>query len=161
MTDILYTVAFFLNTLFADPFIFAFVIVLCTLCVYHIKKSYGFAFFLSLALTFASVHIIKSLYKIARPGDALVALSSYRFPSMHTAIATTALTSLAWYFCMRTTSVKGRGVIILLASSVAVFIGYTRIILGVHKISDVVVGMLLGFCISLGIHILMRRTDTK
>lgn len=142
---------------FKDPFLFGALLALSALLLALLRPSYGLSFFVTMGLTFAATHSIKVIYKVARPDDALVAVSGYRFPSMHAALAAALITSLAWHFYLRHTSIRARGSTILLALLGIIFVSWTRIFLGVHEVVDVVVGSLLGAGISLCIHFLMRK----
>ncbi len=144
-----------------DPFLFGALLVLFAILLAFLRPSYGLSFFVTMGLTFAATHSIKVIYKVARPEDALVAVGGYRFPSMHAALAAALVTSLAWHFYLRHTSLSARGSTILLALLCIIFVSWTRIFLGVHEIIDVVVGSLLGAGISLCIHFLMRKYNLE
>lgn len=146
---------------FEDPFLFGALLALFALLLALIRPSYGLSFFVTMGLTFAVTHSIKVIYKIARPDDALVLVNSYRFPSMHAALAAALVTSLVWHFYMRHTSLSARGSVILLGLFCIIFVSWTRTFLGVHETVDVVVGSLLGAGISLYIHFLVRKYNLE
>ncbi len=150
-SSVVTTLALFLQSL-EDPFLFITLITVLTLCLGLLKRSYAVSFFVTIALTFSITHISKSIFKVARPDDALVLAQGYRFPSMHAAIGAAILTSLAWYCYAYTSSTLVRCMLLFCAFFGIVFIGWTRIFLGVHEILDVYVGILLGASISLLFH---------
>jgi len=148
---------------FEDPFLFIALISLCALVLGIFNRNYAVSFFVTIGLTFGVTHSIKSLFKIARPEDALVVANGYRFPSMHAALGAALLTSCAWYLCTRIPSLSVRISIILITAISIICIGWTRIFLGVHETIDVVTGIILGTSISLllhgGMHLFHLDTD--
>jgi len=135
-----------------DPFLFIALISLCALALGLFNRNYAVSFFVAIGLTFGVTHTIKSLFKIPRPEDALVLAQGYRFPSMHAALGAALLTSCAWYLCTHIPSLGVRiGIMCITAISI-IFIGWTRIFLGVHETVDVVTGIILGTSISLLLH---------
>ena len=154
--DALFGIALILHW-FENPYAFGALVACAALLLSMLKRSYGLSFFVTVALTFALTHSIKSLYKIARPDDALVIANGYRFPSMHASIAAAILTSLAWHWYFKTTQRLLRIGIVAGTSALIVFIGWTRILLQVHEVIDVLAGVALGVSISLIFHYLMRR----
>lgn len=149
-------IAHILNA-FENPFAFGALVAFCAILLSLLRRNYGLSFFLTISLTFAVTHIIKSIYKVARPEDALAIANGYRFPSMHAAIAAALVTSVAWHRYMHTPSRLMRSAIIIVSSALIVFVGWTRILLRVHETIDVTVGIILGTSISLLFHYLMRR----
>ncbi len=160
MSSYILTIAWLLQSL-EDPFLFIALIAVVTLGLGLLRKSLAVSFFASIALTFASTHIVKSIFKVMRPEDALALAQGYRFPSMHTAIGAAFLTSLAWYIYKHTPSRILRICIALFTIGLIAIIGYTRILLGVHEVVDVVVGAGIGVGISLLFHLLLRRYAPK
>jgi len=156
MSSYILTIAWVLQSL-EDPFFFIAIIAVVTLGLGLLKQSLAVSFFVSIALTFASIHIVKSLFQVVRPEDALALAQGYRFPSMHTAIGAAFLTSLAWYLYENTASHTVRMCIIVVTFGLIALIGYTRILLEVHEVVDVVVGAGIGVGISLLFHLLLRR----
>ena len=157
---LLLSISYFLNAL-ENPFAFGALIALCALLLSLLRRNYGLSFFITIGITFALTHIIKSIYKVARPEDALALANGYRFPSMHAAIAAALLTSLAWHLYASTTSRLIKTCIVGSASMLILFVGWTRIILKVHETIDVVAGIALGTAISLLLHYLMRRYNLE
>jgi len=88
--------------------------------------------------------VLKHLVHRARPPGALVNLSTFSFPSGHTVGATTLYLGLAWIVSRRSTGRPARLTVWAGALLIAVAVGATRIVLGVHYASDVIGGFALG-----------------
>jgi membrane-associated phospholipid phosphatase len=89
---------------------------------------------------------LKYVFRRGRPSftNPLVNIATYSFPSGHTAGATLFYSVLAAYLMSRTTSVSTRAVIAVLASTMVFLVGFSRIYLGAHYLSDVVGAILEG-----------------
>lgn len=142
---------------FDDPYAFIALLCVAALGLSLIRKSYGLSFFIAIGATFAAVHIIKSITKVPRPGDAAIDVLGYRFPSMHAAMAGAVIASLAWHLLLRIDRLYIR-ILIIFASLVLIgFAGWTRLYLGVHEFIDVAMGALLGTSLGIIVHALVRR----
>jgi len=87
--------------------------------------------------------ILKYAFQRPRPhfDDPLLSLSSYSFPSGHTMTATVLYGVLAAYFFANTQDWRRRLVIVLVASLLILLVGFSRIYLGSHYLSDVLGAM--------------------
>ena len=90
---------------------------------------------LSLVLSFLVATILKILVARERPDLALISEDTFSFPSRHAIIAFTILPFMfketrSWYWWI-----------------IAIFIGLSRLILGIHYLSDVIAGALIGYYI--------------
>ena len=109
------------------------------LVVYYLKKSVR-AFFISMSILVAAflVVIIKEIVARPRPGYALpismIPFSKYSFPSGHTTMAFLVAILLSRYYPKYN----------YLFYSIAILVGLSRIYLGLHYLSDVIGGLILG-----------------
>ena len=90
------------------------------------------------------VSLVKTMVHVARPTNAIFAYAGFSFPSGHSA-ACIVFGGLFAYFAWRHwQSLSYRVLIALGLSTVAGIVGFDRLYLGVHWVSDVIGGWLLG-----------------
>lgn len=109
------------------------------------QKTYILALWLMLAGVGLSIYYGKQVFHRVRPLDvAYYQETSFSFPSGHSTTAM-ALYGLLTYFLMRHTldSIK-RKLLLLAAVGIILLIGFSRMYLGVHFLSDVAGGYILG-----------------
>lgn len=106
---------------------------------------------------------VKNLVQRARPhfDDPLLTLSTYSFPSGHTAGAALFYGFLTALVCSDPATRRWRGPMVLLAVAMVALVGLSRIYLGAHYFTDVVGAIVeamlwLGLCLS-GVRALHRR----
>lgn len=100
----------------------------------------------SVTISHTIAHGLKLMFKIPRPCAGLVGCpTTYSFPSGHASVIFAAMTALGLYY-------KKKKVLIP-ALIFAGLVGTSRIVLGVHRIEDVLAGSAIGSMIS----ILIRR----
>ncbi len=87
--------------------------------------------------------ILKYAFQRPRPhfDDPIVSLTSYSFPSGHTMTATVLYGVLAVYFFTNTKDWRRRVFIIVVSAFLILLVGFTRIYLGAHYLSDVLGAM--------------------
>jgi len=115
-------------------------------------------FLISIGSAF-TVWILKLLFALPRPTDpiALVTLDSFSFPSGHAAAAATLYGFLLWM--MLGTGTTGRirvffaGIFFLLI----ILVGFSRLYLGVHYLTDVLAGYIVGFA-WVAVGVMLART---
>lgn len=134
-----------------------FVVVALGICLYllyrfNIKESLlylGATTFLLVATS-----ILKNIFTVARPPHPLVEATGYAFPSGH-ATASIFL-SLTIIFLSRNRPKSSRYIIKILSISFAVLVGISRLQLGVHTLSQVLAGYVLG-TLCFAIYIFLRK----
>ena len=112
--------------------------------------------------------LLKSLFARARPrfSDPILTLSTYSFPSGHTAAATLFYGILAAYLLCRNRHWGARAAIVAGAALLVLLVGASRMLLGVHFLSDVLAAMAegcawLAVCITASSTWRRRRASTK
>ena len=108
--------------------------------------------------------ILKYVFQRPRPhfDDPLLSLTSYSFPSGHTMTATVLFGVLAAYFFTTAPDWRRRVVIFFVASFLILLVGFSRIYLGAHYLSDVLGAMAeglawLSFCLTVVYSVWRRR----
>ncbi|HEV7681902.1 MAG TPA: phosphatase PAP2 family protein [Pyrinomonadaceae bacterium] len=83
--------------------------------------------------------LLKYIFQRPRPlfPDPLLTLSSYSFPSGHTMTATVLYGVIAAYLLSKTKNWRQRLLVVVLTGCLIVIVGFSRIYLGVHYLSDV------------------------
>jgi undecaprenyl-diphosphatase len=104
--------------------------------------------------------LLKFAFHRARPhfNDPILKLDSYSFPSGHTMMATVLYGVLAAYLLSKTTDWRRRVLILLVAGSLIVLVGFSRMYLGAHYLSDVLGAMAeglawLSLCLTVVYHV--------
>ncbi len=149
---------FYLITNFFDFSIqFVLVIIAFSVLIYlRVGPKKSGLFLGSIVLGAILVKIIKTISNIPRPSDNLVSDGSMSFPSYHATISTIFFLMLMFTFKER----LGKLQRILFNFSCVVFIlliGFSRIYLGAHWLSDVLGGIALGFIVSFTAVFLSKR----
>lgn len=128
--------------------IFMYVSIIAFYLIRHKRKFEAVELVSGVALTASLGLLLKSIIKIPRPEGALVEVSGYGFPSIHSAVGIT-LASLLYVIFIRHRCSKDRIVFYdILLFILAFGLGVTRLVLGVHSVADVLGGYVLGICIS-------------
>jgi undecaprenyl-diphosphatase len=103
---------------------------------------------LLIAIAFLGSQILNALLKLAfhrpRPELSFVHLDTYSFPSGHATGAAAVYTLLAWLAMRRLHRTRWRLLVAISAAFVIVAVGFTRMYLGVHYLSDVLAGTAAG-----------------
>jgi undecaprenyl-diphosphatase len=130
------------------------------------KNNYLIPFFISISSASTLVCILKNIFDRVRPSISFYIVNGFSFPSGHAAISV-AFFGFICYFLVRNTK-KLNKKIIYIASSILISIAicFSRMYLGVHYLSDVMGGFLLGLFtlfIAIGISELffMKENENK
>lgn len=104
-----------------------------------------FAFWLTMAGVGLSTRYGKTFISRERPADvAYYAVEHFSFPSGHATTAIALYGLLAYFLYRRYHTHTKRRLLLWLAAGLILIIGFSRIYLGVHYLSDVLAGFLLG-----------------
>ncbi len=110
------------------------------------KSRYILPLIITMVGSSLTVTVVKLLVHRPRPGAdiAYYLENSFSFPSGHASISVALYGFVAYYFIGQVSSVSKKVSIALLALLVIILIGFSRIYLGVHYVSDVLVGYIVG-----------------
>lgn len=139
--------AFYLITNFADQITIAILGIAALLYLYFKKElAYIYALIGIFLGTEASVYILKILINRPRP---LADIAYYvekdpSFPSGHSAIATAFFGFITYYLIRHSEGRNKKGIVLLLGTLLILVVGFSRLYLGVHYMSDVLGGFLMG-----------------
>jgi membrane-associated phospholipid phosphatase len=101
-----------------------------------------------IALAFGGAALVNGLLKLAfhrpRPELAFVQLDTYSFPSGHAAVSTATFTTIAYLLGRRYRSLPARALITFGAVAAILLVGFSRLYLGAHYLSDVLAGISFG-----------------
>jgi undecaprenyl-diphosphatase len=121
------------------------------ICLYlflNKRKNYFILWILSL-LSGLSYMFIKELVQRARPENFLVQNSGYSFPSGHATLAIIFFSLILYTFKDKIQNLTIKELFIGLNVFMILLVGFSRIYLGVHWLSDIIAGFGLGlFCVS-------------
>jgi undecaprenyl-diphosphatase len=120
-------------------------------------------FWIGIGGSYLYTYILKTSFHRQRPqGLEVYHESSFSFPSLHATIAVALYGFIAYILARRTESRKVRLFIFVTTIILIIAIGFSRLYLGVHFLSDVIGGYLLGtFLLVIGIGISECWTRTK
>jgi len=108
------------------------------------QKRYIFPFWLGLFATIATNISVKFIYHKVRPDVSFYTENLYSFPSMHASISLFFYGYLAYFFIKITRSWAYKINAFFIAILVIFLVGLSRLYLGVHFLSDVLGGYLIG-----------------
>ena len=125
-----------------------FILIVISMIYLFLKKELAYLYSLVITTlgTELSVYWIKILINRARPGAdiAYYLENSKSFPSAHSAIAMAFIGFVIYYLVEHVSKKQQKSIIIFLGTLLIVLIGFSRLYLGVHYLSDVLGGFLMG-----------------
>ena len=140
----------------------AIICVVSVILVWALTRRWWLALLPALALALhVMVHIATSTI-IARPRPTVETLDigqpTASFPSGHMGATTAQLLVMVFFFCQQVQSRVWRAVIIAVVTGYLVVLGWSRVYLGMHHVSDVVWGAVNGVVCGLIAWLVLRRT---
>ncbi|MCX6792594.1 MAG: phosphatase PAP2 family protein [Candidatus Falkowbacteria bacterium] len=138
------TVLFFITMLGSPYFVLSIALVFSIWLILERRRSYFIGLWITIAGTFLSGSLIKFIIARPRPAPTFFFENSYAFPSLHSAMAIALLLYLT-YYAVRVYPRLSRNIsLVLIAVFFTLAIGFSRIYLGVHYLSDVLGGYMVG-----------------
>lgn len=125
----------------------AMITVLVVAALFYVKgyKKYIIPLFVSVGASFVTGMMGKNLWQRSRPAGIAVYLEdSWSFPSGHSILAMSLYGFLAYFFWRQFKKTGIRGAALALGLLIILLIGFSRLYLGVHYLSDVLAGYLVG-----------------
>lgn len=112
-------------------------------------------------LSFLLDDVLKLLFQHPRPTEAIIAIpDSYSFPSGHAVAASALYITIALMAAQGERRQRPRRILIWSGITVAVLVAWSRVYLGVHYLSDVIGGLLLGGSGSIAAALVLNRTGS-
>ncbi len=122
-----------------------FVMICILFWIFHPRKIISFFVSFHLAFPFIISNVFKLIFQRERPiGIALTFEPGYSMPSSHAMVSIVFVGFLCFLFCGRLKNRHSKIILIVLATLYISLIGMSRVYLGVHYASDVLLGFLLG-----------------
>jgi len=106
------------------------------------RKKESIIFILIVGFSSITGLILKSIYHISRPANALISETDFSFPSGHSSIAVIFFGFLGYFLCKKYP--KGKLLISTLSITGIFLVAFSRLYLNVHWFSDVIGGLILG-----------------
>jgi membrane-associated phospholipid phosphatase len=145
-TEYLNNIFLFFTVLGSAAFISVFIAFLGLYLVFRKKIRELIFLAISIGGTYATVYVLKIIIGRARPAYdiAFYIENSLSFPSAHAAIASAFYGSLAFLLLGLTKERWQKKVVLIVSGLLILFIGLSRMYLGVHYLSDVIGGYIVG-----------------
>ncbi len=122
-------------------------IVVAAAIIFYLKnyKKYIIPFFISVGGSFLTGMVGKYFWHRPRPMDVAVYIEkSWSFPSGHAILAVSLYGFLVYFFWKNSKKLQNKIGVLFLGLLIIIAIGFSRLYLGVHYLSDVLVGYMIG-----------------
>jgi len=124
-----------------DPVVLVIIsLILSTYLYFKISKKQGIFFATTILIAGILIKVLKEIFQRARPLNALITESSFSMPSGHATMAIVFFGLIIYLF----TTKKNKLIPLISATLITLLIGFTRIYLRVHWLTDVLAGFILG-----------------
>ncbi len=130
------------------------------LLLWILKRPFAvICFATAIAISGAAIFVIKEILQRVRP-EGLIGEAGYSFPSGHALIAAVFFPLCIYLFKKYVRKGWARNLFVISMAALALLIGFTRIYFGVHYISDVFGGFIIGGLIS-AVTILIMEAERR
>jgi undecaprenyl-diphosphatase len=145
-TSFLTSFMLFITSLGSAQTILVLLVISCSLFYILRHRYYSIILLISAASSYLLVSVLKILIHRNRPEiqNALVIENTFSFPSGHTMFAIAFYVLLGYLLFRLSKNNIQRFALIIVSSSIAILIGFSRIYLGAHWLSDVLASYFLG-----------------
>jgi membrane-associated phospholipid phosphatase len=160
MTNFLIFWALKVNEIFDNTFL----IVLCVLIFalfFMMRKNYFLFSVLSVFVAEILIFSLKNIFQVARPDNPLIEVSGYAMPSGHAGNSFLISTLLTFYVFKTKLKKPLKILLATIFNIVALAISASRIILGVHTITQVIAGALVGIFVPIVVLQIMKFKKHK
>ncbi len=147
-TPVLTNLMYSLTSVFDASYHFVLITICFTFLIY-LYRNIRYALLFISTLTFGAIVVVllKNLFDIARPLDGFITVLGNSFPSYHATSATIFFVMLIYIFDSYFKS-YGRIIFNTICVGGVLIVAFSRVYLGVHWLSDVLFGIILGVLIS-------------
>jgi len=143
-------IAEFVSYLLGISSLFLLTLILIILFVLRGEKKFALFFLIANGVSELSVLILKEITQISRPANAIVFEDSFSFPSGHAVSAVVFLGLLTFFVLKKSKSKFLKKFSVIFSVFMIFLVGFSRLYLNVHWLSDVIGGFLIGAIILFG-----------
>ena len=118
---------------------------------------------INLVIVFLTSQIVKLILRRSRPSGVFLAYANgYSYPSGHSMVSMAYYTFIAYLLCKNSNNKLFKILTIIITTLIVLLIGFSRIYLGVHYITDVIGGYLLSVTyLMIFLNFINHRKDVK
>ena len=143
-------IAEFVSYLWGISSLFLLTLILIILFVLRGEKKFALFFLIANGVSELSVLILKEITQVSRPANAIVFEDSFSFPSGHAVSAVVFLGLLTFFVLKKSKSKFLKKISVIFSVFMIFLVGFSRLYLNVHWLSDVIGGFLIGAIILFG-----------